>query len=161
MLSSILYNDDVVKNIKRRIVFSILLIALFVILMVLESALLCLLISDETIIWITVVLSVSLVLFSWAIIYLATVYLASSLARERLIKRFQKTEGKTFSGKIISASKTRTPMKFIQAYAVEMEIDDGIRNFYYDSALGETPFKEGEEVALLIKSNFICEVRHE
>ena len=158
MQNSILYSPESIAKLNKRIIVSSLLVSLFAVLMVVETVVLCFFISDETVVWITVSLSFSLVLFSWAIVYLVTAYIVVSLARKRLIKGFQGSEGKKYRGKIISASKIRTPMKFIQAYAVELDTDEGIRNFYYDAALGEPPFKEGDDVSFLIKSNFICEV---
>ena len=113
------------------------------------------LISDETFWWIVVLFSLLSASCAWSWIYLCTSFLLPLRARKRLLETFKNAKEVVFAGEIVSCSKKRTVLSFVEVTLLEIRNEKGTRSFYFDSFLGACPLKAGMKVALKTKTNFV------
>lgn len=116
---------------------------------------LCFLINDNNFIWMTILLSLLTALCAWSWIYLLTSFLLPFRARTRLFQAFKNAKEGVFAGEIVSSSKKRTVLSFLEVTLIEVRKEEEIHSFYFDSFLGACPLKEGMKVTLRIKTNFV------
>ena len=113
------------------------------------------LISDETFWWIVVLFSLLSALCAWSWIYFCTSFLLPLRARKRLLETFKNAKEVVFAGEIVSCSKKRTALSFVEVTLIEIRSEKGMRSFYFDSFLGACPLEVGMKVALQTKTNFV------
>lgn len=150
-----LYSEATLSSWKKKACFAWIFLGIFSFIALSLTIGLCFFINDQTFIWITVVLSVVLVLCAWSWIYLLTSLLLPLRARKRLFKVLQNAKEGTFDGEIVSLTKKRTVMSFLEVWLIEIQKEEEIRSFYFDSFLGTPPFKKGVNVSFYVKGNFL------
>ncbi len=161
MQKGAVYNEEFAKRLGREFVLSLVFILFFLTLMVAFPLLACRFLNDSNFGWISATLSIVMVLLSWGIIYASTAHLAPSLARKKFLKRLESSKGSFYRGKILSCDKKRTPVRFISSYLITMKTLEGQKSFYFDEVFGEPPFKQGELVNVVVKMNFLCEIKED
>ena len=150
-----LYNESLLSSWKKKARFAWIFLGIITFAALSLVIGLCFWMNDKTFIWIIVVLSLSLVLLAWSWIYLLTSLLLPLRARKRILKVLQNAKEGTFDGEIVSSSKKRTVMSFLEVWLIEIQKEGEIRSFYFDSFLGSCPFKEGMFASICTKGNFV------